>query len=92
MKFLDIVEKISRALVVIVALVGLGVLIGISISRNDVQAANTEKRLYNPYISWDYVKGALVVDSQTGVEYWLLENRLTVLVDKDGKPVIYKGE
>ena len=53
--------------------------------------------------STDYfaaIKGELVVDSQTGVEYWFIKPNageggsysLTLLVDQDGKPLIYKGE
>ena len=44
------------------------------------------------------VNGQLVIDTQTGVEYWYIEPyngggySLTLLVDQDGKPLIWKGE
>jgi hypothetical protein len=49
---------------------------------------------------WTTVRGKLVIDRQTGVEYWYIEPKageggsfcLTLLVDQDGKPLIYKGE
>ena len=49
---------------------------------------------------WTTVKGKLVIDRQTGVEYWYIEPKageggsycLTLLVDQDGKPLIWKGE
>lgn len=40
--------------------------------------------------------GSIVYDEKTGVEYWRSEGNtngtLTLLVDKDGKPLIYAGE
>ena len=41
--------------------------------------------------------GKIVYDTRTGVEYWkswssYTYGNLTVLVDKDGKPLIFKGE
>lgn len=41
--------------------------------------------------------GDIVYDSRTGVEYWRSDGSynygtLTVLIDADGKPLIYKGE
>jgi hypothetical protein len=53
--------------------------------------------------STDYfgsIKGKLVVDTQTNVEYWYIEPKageggsysLTLLVDQDGKPLVWKGE
>lgn len=41
--------------------------------------------------------GSIVYDSRTGVQYWRSEGAyncgtLTVLIDADGKPLIYKGE
>lgn len=49
---------------------------------------------------WTTVRGKLVIDRQTGVEYWYIEPKageggsysLTLLVDSEGKPVIWKGE
>lgn len=45
------------------------------------------------------IHGNLVVDTQTGVEYWYIKPlgdsggySLTLLVDQDGKPLIWKGE
>ena len=53
--------------------------------------------------STDYfgaIKGKLVVDTQTNVEYWYIEPKageggsysLTLLVDQDGKPLVWRGE
>ena len=75
---------------VLLMMVGFG--IGCATNINKVHSADSGRRLYRPDLSWDYVEGNLVVDRQTGVEYWLMDERLTLLVDKDGKPVIYKGE
>ena len=48
---------------------------------------------------WFNVEGHLVIDTQTGVEYWYIEHAgdsggysLTLLVDQDGKPLVWKGE
>ena len=45
------------------------------------------------------IYGQLVVDTQTGVEYWYIQPTgdsdgysLTLLVDQDGKPLVWKGE
>ena len=44
------------------------------------------------------IHGHLEIDTQTGVEYWYIEPyseggySLTLLVDQDGKPLIWKGE
>ena len=42
------------------------------------------------------VKGKVIIDTQTSVEYWCVEGgdvvTLTLLVDQDGNPLIYKGE
>lgn len=61
--------------------------------------AKKEQDSYNTYfirISSEY-NGAIVYDSRTGVQYWRSEGAynygtLTVLLDADGKPLIYKGE
>ena len=41
--------------------------------------------------------GMIVYDSRTGVQYWMSTSAynsgtLTLLVDSEGKPLIYKGE
>lgn len=41
--------------------------------------------------------GMIVYDSMTGVQYWMStpaynQGTLTLLVDSEGKPLIYKGE
>ena len=62
--------------------------------------AFTGKRLQAVEDTWATVKGKLVIDRQTGVEYWYIEPKageggsycLTLLVDQDGKPLIWKGE
>lgn len=43
----------------------------------------------------DEFDGRIIYDTRTGVEYWVCNgysNVLTVLVDADGKPLIYKEE
>lgn len=60
--------------------------------------AQKEQDSYNTYfirISKEY-SGDIVYDSRTGVQYWRSEGAynsgtLTMLVDTDGKPLIYKG-
>ena len=61
--------------------------------------AKKEQDSYNTYfirISSEYC-GDIVYDSRTGVQYWRSggiydAGILTMLVDADGKPLIYKGE
>lgn len=61
--------------------------------------AKKEQDSYNTYfirISEEY-GGDIVYDSRTGVQYWRSYGAhnygtLTVLIDADGKPLIYKGE
>lgn len=61
--------------------------------------AKKEQDSYNTYfirISSEY-SGDIVYDSRTGVQYWRSDGmynsgNLTVLLDTDGKPLIYKGE
>lgn len=67
---------------------------------SQIASAYANKRLYDVNSTWTTVKGKLVVDAQTGVEYWYIEPVsgeggsycLTLLVDQEGKPVIWKGE
>lgn len=86
------IEKVIKLLATLFVLVAFGVLVNMILTEDNTQAADANRRLYYPNASWNYVVGDLVVDRQTGVEYWLMDGRLTLLVDKDGKPVIYKGE
>ena len=61
--------------------------------------AKKVKDSYDTYfirISTEYC-GDIVYDSRTGVQYWRSSGaynagNLTVLIDADGKPLIYKGE
>ena len=61
--------------------------------------AKKEQDSYNTYfirVSEEY-GGDIVYDSRTGVQYWRSNGAynhgtLTVLIDADGKPLIYKGE
>lgn len=62
----------------------------------EVEAGST-RRMYYPDSDWYHPEGNLVVDRQTGVEYWYMSSSegtstLTLLVDSEGKPLIYKGE
>lgn len=61
--------------------------------------AKKEQDSYDTYfirISSEY-SGDIIYDSRTGVQYWRSSGAynsggLTVLVDANGKPLIYKGE
>lgn len=65
----------------------------------DERTIQKEQDSYNTYfirISSEY-GGDIVYDSRTGVQYWRSNGSynhgtLTVLIDTDGKPFIYKGE
>jgi hypothetical protein len=65
---------------------------------SDADRLQTARRLSGDWWSAS-VRGQLIVDTQTDVEYWYIENAgdsggcsLTLLVDQDGKPLIWKGE
>ena len=71
-----------------------------SCSQRTIQnEAKKEQDSYNTYfirISEEY-SGDIVYDSRTGVQYWRSNGAynygtLTVLIDADGKPLIYKGK
>ena len=53
-----------------------------------VQAAQ-EDRFVKIY---DWGDNFIAYDKETKVEYFVFEGGLTVLVDKDGKPLLYEGE
>lgn len=40
----------------------------------------------------DWGDNFIVYDKETKVEYFVFEGGITVLVDKDGKPLLYEGE
>lgn len=71
------------------------ILTGCSAAKIDTSEENTNNRDRFETLSYeDY--GYIIYDTQTGVEYWKSNstyNRgdLTVLVDADGKPLIYEG-
>lgn len=59
------------------------------------QTVNVSEENYMVTISHEYL-GDIVYDKRTGVEYWRSygaynSGSLTLLVDKDGKPLIYNG-
>lgn len=58
--------------------------------------ARSERKLYSPTsVFQNAISGYMVVDSQTNVEYWYINGEaqsLTLLVDQEGKPLVYKGE
>ena len=65
---------------------------------SDADRFETARSLSGAWWS-ESVRGQLVIDTQTDVEYWYIENAgdsggcsLTLLVDQDGKPLIWKGE
>lgn len=67
-------------------------------------SADTETFVYHETAESNYFKtlsiessGSIVYDTRTGVEYWLSSGTynsgsLTLLVDKDGGPLIYTGK
>lgn len=60
------------------------------------EAKKEQDTSYFIRISSEY-GGDIVYDSRTGVQYWRSEGAynhgtLTVLIDADGNPLIYKGE
>lgn len=70
---------------VVIGLIFISLLTGCSV---DSEKGNTR---YFRTIS-NEINGEIVYDTRTGVEYWRSEgysNVLTVLVDADGKPLIY---
>lgn len=63
--------------------------------RAEEQTTNVSEENYMVTISHEYL-GDIVYDKRTGVEYWRSygaynSGSLTLLVDKDGKPLIYNG-
>lgn len=94
MKRYQVVPIICSILIIIAA-----VLMGCN---SEVQAYSNNERMktvhaMNNDVWWaNKVEGELVIDTQTGVEYWYIygegESSLTLLVDQDGKPLIWKGE
>lgn len=88
-------NKILLAIVTLSIVVNVLLLLGF-----DTSDAFGGDRLQVVDSSWTIVHGKLVVDKQTGCEYWYIEPKageggsysLTLLVDQDGKPLIYKGE
>lgn len=90
------VVSIACSILIIIAAVLMG-------CDSEVQAYSDSGRMKvaKLYDSWfSDIPGELVVDTQTGVEYWFIEPKsgeggsysLTLLVDQDGKPLIWKGE
>lgn len=72
---------------VVIGLIFISLLTGCSVSV-DSEKGNTR---YFRTIS-NEINGEIVYDTRTGVEYWISKgysNVLTVLVDADGKPLIY---
>lgn len=86
----------SKALIMVILLTA--ILSGCG-ERTIQNEAKKEQDSYNTYfirISSEY-GGDIVYDFRTGVQYWRSNGAynhgtLTVLLDADGKPLIYKGE
>lgn len=86
----------NKALIMIMLLV---VILSGCGQRTIQNEAKKEQDSYNTYfirISSEY-HGDIIYDSRTGVQYWRSNGPytygvLTVLLDADGKPLIYKGE
>lgn len=62
-----------------------------------------EERFISPYKKWTTADGYLVIDKRTNVEYWYIPysitgdshgqgGSMTLLVDQDGKPLVWNGE
>lgn len=86
----------NKVLLVILA-ISVALNISSCIDTSQVEASyNNKRKLYAPESIWGReCKGYMVIDSQTNVEYWYIEGEgssLTLLVDQDGKPLVYKGE
>ena len=65
---------------------------------SDADRFETARSLNGAWWS-ESVRGQLVIDTQTGVEYWYIAPKsdnggysLTLLVDQEGNPLIWKGE
>ena len=74
---------------VAICLILVSLLTGCRADMSDHYEGNTR---YFKTIS-DEINGRVIYDTRTGVEYWQCggySNVLTVLVDEEGKPLIYK--
>ena len=78
---------------IIIVLAGFisGLVIGFSVTHSRAMSEECFKTLYNEKC------GEVVYDIRTGVEYWRSDaayNRgsLTLLVDENGKPLVYAGD
>ena len=73
---------------VVIGLIFISLLTGCKSEYSDDYKGNT---MYFKTISVE-TYGKIIYDTRTGVEYWVsygYSNVLTVLVDEDGKPLIY---
>jgi len=84
---MKITERISTILLVIVGAVAIGSAICYKthIIHNNIPDAPFATIMID-------VDGKVVYDKRTGVEYFKSAHSMTVLVDKDGKPMIYNEE
>lgn len=92
------IVSIGVAIILIIS----AILIGCSSEVQAIGYSNSGRMKEVDYLDsiWGDIKGELVIDTQTGVEYWFIEPKsgeggsysLTLLVDQDGKPLIWKGE
>ena len=88
-------NKVLKTMGVIsIILLGISLLMGCEPTPEmvDYQGKSTYFRVIS-----EEVDGKIVYDTRTGVEYWeswasYTYGNLTVLVDEDGKPLIFKGE
>lgn len=84
---MKITERISTIMLVIMGAVLIGSVIchNTHIIHNNISDA--------PFITiMGDADGTVVYDGRTGVEYFKSAHSMTVLVDKDGKPMIYNEE
>lgn len=57
--------------------------------RKEIVKEETEYR-FLPIQKWQ--NEAVVYDIETGVQYLVMNGSMTILVDKNGKPLLYEGE
>ena len=80
-----------KKIIIVLAVFISGLVIGFSVNHSRAMSEECFKTLYNEKY------GDVVYDIRTGVEYWRSDvayncGSLTLLVDENGKPLVYEGE
>lgn len=85
--------KVYRIICLIVIIILLSFRISImpvkSVVLQEGEVYETEYR-FIPIQKWK--TNAIVYDKETGVQYFVMDGAMTVIVDVNGKPLLYKGE